>query len=534
MRLFDRLVPIGYEDFSSSFMRDTFHLVGLLRHVLPALVVTVFWPGSAQADVAENARQVPVKDKWAVVVGVSEFANPSLNLKYAAKDASDFCRFLIDKCHFAPDHVKLLVNKDATKDKILDLLGDSWLPRVALPDDLVVIFISSHGSPSEMDVCGVNYIVAHDTKPEKLFTTGVPIQQLAGTIKERVHSNRVVVILDACHSGGASDSKGIQRTSNVDASQMAQGTGHVVICSSSKTESSWESKKYPNGVFTHTLIESLLKNGENTKLGEAFSQLKDSVQREVAAERGVIQTPVLETSKWKGQDLQLAAKPASPRPGLPEAVESTAEVTPPAAVAPPAPTTVSPAVPPAKSAVPDLSGDWIGSTGMRYRIWQNGRNCGWELPEYGEAAKGVVSEDGKSLASSWTGIVSGSGMAHLECDASGKAIRILCDNGVVLARVGSAYAAAMTLTFQAPDVAGLWRSSTGIDIELRQQGSRFGWTVPQYNEVGVANINSNGTVDCIWTGMYAGSCTARLQFNSAGRVVKMIGDNGMSLSRMGE
>ena len=98
--------------------------------------------------------EAPVKDKWALVVGISEFAKPALNLQFAAKDACDFKDFLVGKCHFAPDHVKLLVNQNATKDKILDLLGDSWLPRVALPDDLVVIFISRHSKFKQDEMLG--------------------------------------------------------------------------------------------------------------------------------------------------------------------------------------------------------------------------------------------------------------------------------------------------------------------------------------------------------------------------------------------
>jgi hypothetical protein len=77
----------------------------------------------------------PIRDKWALVVGVSEFANPALNLKYSAKDAKDFADYLVKEADFAPDHVKVLLNKDATERRILSELGDRWLPRVANPDD---------------------------------------------------------------------------------------------------------------------------------------------------------------------------------------------------------------------------------------------------------------------------------------------------------------------------------------------------------------------------------------------------------------
>src|SRR5262249_43387796 len=79
----------------------------------------------------------PVTDKWALVVGISKFADPTLNLKYAAKDARDFADYLIRNEHFAADHVKVLVDEQATEKRIMSELGSKWLPHVAHPDDLV-------------------------------------------------------------------------------------------------------------------------------------------------------------------------------------------------------------------------------------------------------------------------------------------------------------------------------------------------------------------------------------------------------------
>ena len=286
---------------------------------------TVTWQSAAWAAGGEgasgaetNAANRPVTDKWALVVGISKFSDPSLNLRYPAKDAQDFYNYLITKGNFAKDHVRLLLNEKATKENILDQLGDSWLPRAALPDDLVVIFISSHGSSSDADIRGVNYVVAHNTNPAKLFTTGIPMQHLADTIRERVHSDRVLVVLDTCHAGGASESKGIVRQANADAATIAQGSGQLVICSSDKNQTSWESKQYPNSVFTRSLIEGLQKQGSSSDVSDVFNFVKDKVQQEVVQERGVLQTPVLESSKWTGKDLVIACQPVRPRPGLPD------------------------------------------------------------------------------------------------------------------------------------------------------------------------------------------------------------------------
>lgn len=104
-----------------------------------ALVAGIANPATTQAaDTVDS----PVGDKWALVIGVSQFKNQNIPLlKFAAKDASDFANYLVKDAHFAPDHVKVLTNEQATQKHIMSELGSKWLPHVATPDDLVVIFI---------------------------------------------------------------------------------------------------------------------------------------------------------------------------------------------------------------------------------------------------------------------------------------------------------------------------------------------------------------------------------------------------------
>lgn len=261
-------------------------------------------------DSSSSSSNAPIEDKWAFIVGVSKFAKPSINLKYPAKDAKDLSTYLVNEANFAPDHVKLLVDEQATKERVLAELGDKWLPRLAHPNDLVLIFISTHGSPSQADLEGLNYLVMHNTDPDSLYATGLPLSDLAAAIKQRVHSNRVVLIIDACHSGAADTAKGLTRVGNIDSAALSQGTGQLIICSSLPNQVSWESKRYQNGVFTHQLIEAL-RAGKPT-LSQAFERLKESVQSEVLQDRAELQTAVLK-SKWKGNDLIISAPATKPR-----------------------------------------------------------------------------------------------------------------------------------------------------------------------------------------------------------------------------
>src|SRR5438552_13006706 len=73
--------------------------------------------GAVEAAVSDPNR--PVRDKWALVIGVTQFANPRVpELKYATKDAADFYNYLVKEAHFAPDHVRLLLNDKATQRRI--------------------------------------------------------------------------------------------------------------------------------------------------------------------------------------------------------------------------------------------------------------------------------------------------------------------------------------------------------------------------------------------------------------------------------
>jgi tetratricopeptide (TPR) repeat protein len=276
---------------------------------------------AAPARAADTDPNRPVRDKWALIVGVSQFQNSSIpKLKYAAKDARDFRDFLIREGNFASDHVRILLDEKATQRRVLSELGNKYLARVAKPDDLVVLFFSTHGSPAQADVRGKNFVVAYDSDPEDLYTTGIEMDKILESIQSRVLSERVLLVLDACHSGAVSpNAKGLARTANFDADALAQGSGQMVICSSLPDQQSWESKRYDNGIFTRKLLEGLRMKGKQTTLGDAFPYVQQSVSAEVQEDYGNRQSPSLR-SQWNGNELILAAVPAAPQV-LPAAVK---------------------------------------------------------------------------------------------------------------------------------------------------------------------------------------------------------------------
>lgn len=284
-----------------------------------AASLAIFSPAISLAAPAAppNANAGQVQDKWAVVIGLQEFADPSIpRLHFSAKDARDFYDYLVDPNggRFAKDHVKLLVNSDATKVNIMDVLGDSFLPHGAAPGDLVVIYLSTHGSPAGADINGVNYVVAYDTQVNKMFATGIEMRQLIRIIKERVHTNRIMLVMDTCYSGAGAvgeTHKGLSR-SNINPTALAQGSGSVVLSSSSPDQRAWESENYKNSYFTHYLIEALRAPGNHT-IEQDFAVMKQKVQSDVLKDKGELQTPVM-ASALTGPSFVVNATPSITRP----------------------------------------------------------------------------------------------------------------------------------------------------------------------------------------------------------------------------
>ncbi|MBP7861447.1 caspase family protein [bacterium] len=262
-----------------------------------------------------------IRDKWALIVGISNFQDKRIpKLKYSAKDARDFRDFLVNECNFAPDHVRLLLNEKATERRVTSELGNKFLARVAKTGDLTVLYFSTHGSSSKADIKGKNYLVAYDTDRDDLYATGIEMQKISDAISDRIDSGRVLLVLDACHSGATTGgAKAMNDPGNFDAEEIAQGSGKLVMCSSKPDQQSWESARYQNGVFTRKLIEGLKINGKKTKLADAFNFVTSSVKAEVQEDQAIKQEPVLR-SKWDGSDLILAIPPTVPQ-ALPQAVK---------------------------------------------------------------------------------------------------------------------------------------------------------------------------------------------------------------------
>lgn len=243
----------------------------------------------------------PVREKFALLVGVGKFKDPSIpKLKYSAKDASDMKDMLVQNYGFKPENVKLLTDAQATKQALNDALRDNWLPQTAKPEDLILVFVSSHGTPSCKDVASRNYVVLHDTDKKNLFSTSLAMEQICKMLRSRCKAKKVLVIADTCYSGGLALEGDNQVNLNPD--EFVVANSMLVLSSSNVNQKSWESRRYENSVFTRQLIESFKKNRHYSNFNQVFNELQNKTATEVKEDDKADQIPRL-GGIWNASEL---------------------------------------------------------------------------------------------------------------------------------------------------------------------------------------------------------------------------------------
>jgi uncharacterized caspase-like protein len=235
---------------------------------------------------------------WAVIVGVSDYADSRIpSLRFAGADARAVYDWLVDPNggRYAPARVRLLLDREATATNIRDALFN-WL-RQAIAEDVVLIYFAGHGSPDSPDSAQNLFLLPHDTRYDNVAATGFPMWDIETALKRFIPARRVVVIADACHSGGVGASFDLARRAvdgtrvNPIASGLQSlskvGDGIAVISASDEKQLSAEGARFGggHGVFTYFLIEGLkgaadYNRDARVSLGELIPYLSENVRRE--------------------------------------------------------------------------------------------------------------------------------------------------------------------------------------------------------------------------------------------------------------
>ncbi len=273
--------------------------------------------GGAVPAAAAPAPLSRVREKFALIVGIGDFRDAAIpKLRFPAKDAQDLASVLADPQvgRFKTDNVLVLTDAQATRKNINAMLQQLILR--AQEDDLVLIFISSHGSPHQegSGLGGVGYIVTYDAGLTNMWDDALEYADFSRKVG-LIKAKRKVILLDTCFSGqmvakGAkalvAEGPGIDEAT---AKMFLSGEGSFVITSSRATEKSYESTRLQNGYFTYYLVKALRELPEPT-VKNLYARLSQQVADAVASGEGQPQHPEIHPKKSQ-DDINLAVIPSS-------------------------------------------------------------------------------------------------------------------------------------------------------------------------------------------------------------------------------
>jgi WD40 repeat protein len=228
---------------------------------------------------------------YALLIGVSNYANPDLKLQYAAKDARDLGAELERQRGVFYDKVEITELLDADASEIAIESELTKLRKKAKPEDNVIVFMAGHGYTNAAQ--DFYFLPANaDLNPDMLEATAID-----GDIIRKGLSRipgKVVLFMDACHAGN-----GIQGgVSHVDmtglANGLSDGASVVMFASSTGREVSYESSQWENGAFTEALLsimEDKSAYGHDGLL--SISELDENLTERVETLTDGKQTPVM-------------------------------------------------------------------------------------------------------------------------------------------------------------------------------------------------------------------------------------------------
>ena len=210
------------------------------EHILEQVILSEGMPSSSTRQVLPPPDFTYPAKIHGLFIGIDKYGNSEagysfLNLQGCVNDAKDMSAGLreLTDMHFS------LSDQEATKEAILNHL--SIIVDQSQPNDLIVVFISSHGTIAYNDY----YVVPHDIDSRRILTTGLPFSVIIDCLNSK-RGLKSLVILDSCHSGRSSFN--VARYSGED-----HETSIMVSCG--PNELSMETSS--NGFFTGNLIKGL-------------------------------------------------------------------------------------------------------------------------------------------------------------------------------------------------------------------------------------------------------------------------------------
>jgi uncharacterized caspase-like protein len=262
---------------------------------------------------------------YAVMIGVSDYKGGELDLKYAAKDATDISSAVSVAA-------KKLLNSDGKehvfvynlttasdryqfpeKNSIRQVLKD--IGTKANPNDILMIFFAGHGVMSGENDKKQFYFLTADASTLSTTTSvkdvGISTAELIEWMKpQNIKAQKRILIFDACNSGqaindiagkdlGVRNDDKAQQVKAID--KLNEKSGLFILSASASNQSAYEMGRYSQGLLTYSLLRAIkmqpdiLEDNKFLNVSRWFNAAEKTVT-ELSKENGARQEPQVITN----------------------------------------------------------------------------------------------------------------------------------------------------------------------------------------------------------------------------------------------
>jgi len=192
---------------------------------------------------------------WVLSIGVSNFWELNWNLRFAASDAYTFSQQTQEApaTLYSEIHTRTLTDTLATRENIL--AGLDWLASAARPEDVVMVYLSTHGV---MDLGGQVHFLPYDFRTNRWNETALDMYALQSGMS--AIEGKKILMLDACHSAAT----GSNLFNTPQALQLNQSLVNglsidpslTLLTAANGAEYAYEDQRWGQSAFAKALLEA--------------------------------------------------------------------------------------------------------------------------------------------------------------------------------------------------------------------------------------------------------------------------------------
>ena len=230
-----------------------------VKGTLPPVAQRAGEPTTASSSPgAPEAKHSFYRESWAVIIGINDYQRWP-KLRYAVNDANGIEEVLTGKFGFKKENIRKLLDGDATRQRIMQVLGDELSDGNKVQrEDRVFFFFAGHGTTRTFeDGRQVGFIVPVDADQTNYVSTAISMAQIREA-SDMIPAKHVYFVMDSCYSGLAlSRGSGAYEKDRSYLDEITRRTARQILTAGGANQQVADDGPNGHSVFTWALLQGL-------------------------------------------------------------------------------------------------------------------------------------------------------------------------------------------------------------------------------------------------------------------------------------